>query len=169
MSLIPSRQSKKRKAVKAARKAAKTAAKAKAVQKAPKTAAAVWAGKRGGTIVRAVAVIIGAAVALKVVRGALGGGGDAPEPAAPPAPSGPASVNGSSSTYRSTPTPASSQQTEGGGASGPDPAGPTETEQAKAEAKGQTESATPPHGDPLAEDALGTGADGADDEPTKDA
>lgn len=69
MGLIPRRnQSKKQKAVRAAGNAGKKVAKAKAVQKAPKTAAAVWTGKRSGKIIKGAAVAIVGAVTFKALR-----------------------------------------------------------------------------------------------------
>jgi hypothetical protein len=108
--LIPGRhQSKKQRAVKAAGKAGKKVTKAKAVQKAPKTAAAVWTGKRSGKIVKGIGAAALALVTLQVLRSKLGGKSDSkgapanatpfptttptPDPGAPTAAG--AAVNGS--------------------------------------------------------------------------
>jgi uncharacterized membrane protein YebE (DUF533 family) len=138
MSLIPSRStSKKAQAAKAASKATKTAgkagkkvAKAKAVQKAPKTAAAVWTGKRSGKIVKGVGIAILGAITFKALRSKLKGGASSDTPAPP--------------TYTSTPT--------------PDPGAPSAAVNGSAPAAGVDET-TPvpdpgaPQGDPLADEA----------------
>jgi hypothetical protein len=146
MSLIPSRsKSKKAKAAKVASKATKTAGKAgktvvktKAVQKAPKTAAAVWTGKRSGKIVKGVGIAILGAITFKALRSKRKGGGSASDAPTPP-------------TYTPTPT--------------PDPGAPTAAVNGSAPAAGIAGSApTPdpsaplgdpekPHGDPLADEA----------------
>jgi hypothetical protein len=69
MGLIPGRKpSKKQRATRAAGKAGKKVTKAKAVQKAPKTAAAVWAGKRSGKVIKGVAVVVIGLVTFKAIR-----------------------------------------------------------------------------------------------------
>lgn len=142
MSLIPSRSTSKKKqaakatakASKATAKAAKKVAKAKAVQKAPKTAVAVWTGKRSGTILKGVGIAILGAITLKAIRGKMQGGSSDVAPAPP--------------TFNSAPTPdpgapAVNGSAPAGGVPGsaptPDPAAPS--------------TATPPHGDPLLDDS----------------
>jgi hypothetical protein len=142
MSLIPSRSTSKKKkaakatakASKATAKAAKKVAKAKAVQKAPKTAAAVWTGKRSGKILKGAGIAILGAITFKAVRGRMKGGDASSDAPVPP-------------TYTPTPT--------------PDPGAPTATVNGSAPAAGVPGSApTPdpsapladpekPHGDPL--------------------
>jgi hypothetical protein len=145
MSLIPSRSTSKKKqaakatakASKATAKAAKKVAKAKAVQKAPKTAVAVWTGKRSGKILKGVGIAILGAITLKAIRGKMQGGSSSNVAPAPP-------------TFNSTPTPdpgapaaAVNGSAPAGGVPGsaptPDPAAPS--------------TATPPHGDPLLDDS----------------
>lgn len=143
MSLIPSRSTSKKKqaakatakASKATAKAAKKVAKAKAVQKAPKTAVAVWTGKRSGKILKGVGIAILGAITLKAIRGKMQGGSSDVAPAPPtfnstptPDPGAPAAINGSA--------PAAGVP---GSAPIPDPAAPS--------------TATPPHGDPLLDDS----------------
>jgi hypothetical protein len=130
MGLIPGRkQSKKQRAAKAAGKAGKKVAKAKAVQKAPKTAAAVWTGKRSGKIVKGVGVAIVGFVTFKAIRSKLG---HKEEPAATATPF-----------PDTTPVPDPGQPTAGsainGSAPQPDPAAPY--------APPVAASTTPPHGD----------------------
>jgi hypothetical protein len=126
MKLVPTRRSKKQKAIRAAGKVGKKAVKAKAVQKAPKTAVAVWAGRRSGKILRGAVIAVAGVVTLKALRkkrqGSSGGGSTSPE------------------SYRSSPTPASSQQSPK-----PDPAAPKPSSAAEKEGVAPT----PPHGDPL--------------------
>ena len=84
MGLIPRRKpSKKQRAARAAGKAGKTVVKAKAVQKAPKAAAAVWAGRRSGKIIKGVAVAIVGAITFKAIRSRTGGKHDAPADPSP--------------------------------------------------------------------------------------
>lgn len=129
MRLIPTRKaSKKQKAMKAAGKASKKVAKAKAVQKAPKTAAAVWTGRRSGKLLKGAAMAVVGVVTLKAIRRRMHAG-EEPGPAA-------------SESYRSTPTPSSSQQS--GVTNG---SAPAQTETPVAPPLGA--SATPPHGDKL--------------------
>jgi hypothetical protein len=133
--LIPGRkQSKKQKAVKAAGKAGKTVVKAKAVQKAPKTAAAVWTGKRSGKIVKGVGAAVLALVTFRVVRSKLGGKSDstggAPANATPFPTTTPTPDPGA---------PGASGAALNGSAPQPDPAAPY--------APPLAASPTPPHGD----------------------
>jgi hypothetical protein len=131
MGLIPGRkQSKKQRATRAAGKAGKKVAKAKAVQKAPKTAAAVWAGKRSGKVVKGVAIAIVALITLKAIRSKAGGGQKGAAADAPPFPD-------------TTPIPDPGQPSAGspinGSAPQPDPAAPF--------APPVSSGTTPPHGD----------------------
>jgi hypothetical protein len=134
MGLVPRRKpSKKQRAVRTAGNAGKKVAKAKAVQKAPKTAAAVWTGKRSGKIVKGVAVAIVGVVTLRAIRSKMGGQKEAPAPATP---------------FPDTPpVPDPGQPTAGspinGSAPQPDPAAPF--------APPLTASSTPPHGDEAAD------------------
>jgi len=107
----------------------KTSKKQKALKKAPKAAAAVWAGKRSGKVVKGVAIAIVGVVTLRALRKRFSGGD---EPAA------------ADDSYRTSPTPASSQQ------SSPvsNGAAPAQEETAP-HAQPAEESATPPHGDAL--------------------
>jgi hypothetical protein len=130
MGLIPRRKpSKKQRAVRAAGNAGKKVTKAKAVQKAPKTAAAVWAGKRSGKIVKGVAAVIVGVVTLKAIRSRTGGKKEAPADATP--------------FPTTTPVPDPGQPTTGssinGSAPQPDPAAPN--------APSVASGTTPPHGD----------------------
>jgi hypothetical protein len=134
MQLIPTRKSRSQRAMRTVGKAGRTALKLRMVQRAPKAAAAVWVGRRSGTILRATSLtILGLAIARairdrtsgKAAKSSAGDGGES---------------------YRTTPTPQSSQQT-GAAGTGPAPGGPTATEVAKHETV--AESSTPPHGDPL--------------------
>ncbi len=114
-------------------KAGKKVAKTKAVQKAPKTAAAVWAGKRSGKIVKGVAIAIVALITLQAIRSKTGGDKQAAADA-PPFPD-------------ATPAPDPGQPTAGsainGSAPQPDPAAPF--------APPVSTGATPPHGDEAAD------------------
>jgi hypothetical protein len=165
MQLIPKRQSKRQRAVRAAtkgaKKAGKTAVKVKMVQRAPKAAAAIWAARRSGGVMRAAAIGTIGVVTLRALRKR---GQGAAEGTGAPAPAGP------SESYRTTPTPQSSQQT-GGEAPKLVPATPTKAEETKLEtlaggppnesapgsdipAPPESESITPPHGDPMAPDKV---------------
>jgi hypothetical protein len=140
MGLIPKRNtSKKHKAARAASKAGKKVTKAKAVQKAPKTAAAVWAGKRSGKVVKGVAIAIVGIITLKAVRSKLA---KHDEPATPP------------SFPDTTPVPDPGQSPAGspinGSAPQPDPAAPFSPP--------VSSGTTPPQGDKA--------ADVIDEEPT---
>ena len=130
MGLIPRRKpSKKQRAARAAGKASQKVVKAKAVQKAPKTAAAVWTGRRSGKIVKGAIVAVVGVVTLKAVRAKLGGKKEEPASAAP--------------FPDTTPVPDPGQPAAGtplnGSAPQPDPAAPY--------APPVAASTTPPHGD----------------------
>ena len=111
--------------------------------------AVVRVAAKSGTLVRLGLPALAAAGAFAVLKRRRAGGEEAP--VAPP------------QSYRPTPDPAAPvAPSVNGAASGPDPAGPTATEKAK---EGQT--ATPPHGDPLldeAADAPPPAPDAGDDE-----
>lgn len=111
--------------------ARRTSKKQKAIKKAPKAAAAVWAGKRSGKVVKGVAIAIVGVVTLRALRKRFSGGD---EPAAP------------DESYRTSPTPSSSQQT------GPMTNGAAPAQDDAPVAPPMEASATPPHGDELTAD-----------------